>query len=298
MKKIIIATLVLTLICLAAAGCAPKTEESKKVTISTKAYTEGYIIGEMLALIVENNTDIKVERAFDLSSDYPIIWAALLKGDVDMYPEYTSTAWYYILKEEEIVSHEEQYKKLQEIFEKEYGLKWLGLYGFNNSYALCVRKDTAQEYNLTKNSDLTAVAPELVFGANFSYFEREDGFNALAEYYDLQFADTVELGLGLRYQALDDKQIDVVNAFTTDGLVKKYDLVCLQDDKQFFKEYYCGTVIRKDTLKEYPELEDALSKMNDLISTEQMTELNYLVDLQGKNYEDVAKDFLKEKGLI
>lgn len=298
MKKTAAILLVIMLIGVAITGCAPDNNQYKKITISTKSFTESLIMGEMLALLIENNTYIKAERVFGLSKESAAIHQSILAGEIDIYPEYTSSAWYDILKEKKAVPHDEQFKEIKESYEKEYELKWIGLYGFNSSTTLCIRKGTAAEYTLSKISELAEAAPNLKFGASAAYLKRKDGFSDLCEFYGLKFADIVELSTEQQCQALYDKEVDVITANMTDKLIKKYKIFCLYDDKQYFQSNYCGTVINQATLKENPKLEDILSVMNGLITSEKMAELNYLVDFEGKSYKDVARDFLKKKGLI
>lgn len=298
MKKTAIILLALMLISIAIIGCTPESDKYRKVSISTKSSTESLIMGEILALLIENNTYIKAERVFGLSKESAALHQAILAGEIDLYPEYTSSAWYDILKEKKAIPHDEQFIKIKELYEKEYEIKWIGLYGFNSAATLCIRKGTVVDYSLSKISELAEAAPNLKFGASASYLKRNDGFSALCEFYGLKFADTEELSPEQQCQALYDKEVDVITANMTDKLIKEYKIFCLYDDKQFFQSNYCGTVISQATLKENPELEDILSIMNGFITSDKMAELNFLVDFEGKAYKDVARDFLKKNGLI
>ncbi|MDA3846111.1 MAG: glycine/betaine ABC transporter substrate-binding protein [Vallitaleaceae bacterium] len=277
MKKLLAVVLTLSLLTLLLVGCGPK--EEKKVVVAAKPFTEGYVVAEMIALIVENHTEIDVERRCDIVGDATIIHQGLLDGEIDMYGEYTSTAWFYLIKQEEVIAdHDVLFEKLKAEYEK-LGLVWMDLYGFNNTYALTIRKDTQAEYGITNTSDLIAVADQLSLGANFDYYEREDGYEALKEAYNFEgFGETVEVNIGLRYQALAEGEVDVINGFTTDGLIEAYDLVPLEDDLSFFKAYYASTVVRAETLEKYPELEAALDMLSGTMTDAELTGLNYLVD--------------------
>jgi len=296
MKKILSLVLALSLLTVLLVGCGPK--EEKSVVVAAKPFTEGYIVAEMIALIVENHTDIQVERRYDIVGDAAIIHQGLLDGDIDMYSEYTSTAWFYLLKQEEVITdHQVLYEKLKAEYEK-LGLTWTGLYGFNNTYAIGIRQDTQEKYDLKTISDLAAVSNELVFGAGFDFYERDDGYPALSEAYGFDFKDAIGMNIGLRYQALTEKEVDAIDAFSTDGLIGEYNVVILEDDLNYFPAYYAGTVVRTETLEKYPELKDALELLNGLMTEDDMIALNYRVDALNEDPEAVAKDYLVEKGLV
>ena len=201
-------------------------------------------------------------------------------------------------KEKELPDNDTLYKELKEKYEEQYKLTWVGLYGFNNTYGLAVRKDIAEKYNIKTYSDLAKYSPELIFGAEYDFYEREDGYKALCNIYGFNFKKTADMDIGLKYKAINSKEIDVMNVFTTDGQLSASDVVVLKDDKNFFQTYYCGTVVREDTLKKYPELNDVLMKMQDIVTDSEMAKLNYEVETNGRDEKDVAKEFLENKGLL
>jgi glycine betaine/choline ABC-type transport system substrate-binding protein len=221
-----------------------------------------------------------------------------LTKDNDLYPEYTGTGWSEVLKEKELPDNDILYKELKEKYEEQYKLTWVGLYGFNNTYGLAVRKDIAEKYNIKTYSDLAKYSPELIFGAEYDFYEREDGYKALCNTYGFNFKKTADMDIGLKYKAINSKEIDVMNVFTTDGQLNASDVVVLKDDKNFFQTYYCGTVVREDTLKKYPELKDVLMKMQDIVTDSEMAKLNYEVETNKRDEKDVAKEFLENKGLL
>ena len=293
-------SLVLMLVLLlvtALTGCGADSEGGT-IKIATKPMTEQFILGEMLALLIEENTDLTVEMTKGVGGGTSNIHPALLEGDFDLYPEYTGTGWSFVLKETGIPDDETLYKGLTEKYASEYNLKWVGLYGFNNTYGLVVRKEIADMYGIKTYSDLATYSKDLVFGAEYDFFEREDGFDALAATYGLVFKKTVDLDIGLKYNAINSKEIDVMNIFTTDGQLAISDVVVLEDDKDFYQTYYCGTVVRQETLDQYPELEAVLLLMEDILTDEDMARLNYEVESNGLNERDLAEEFLKEKGLL
>jgi len=278
-------------------GCSGKSE-TKTIKIATKPMTEQFILGEMLRLLIEADTDLTVEMTKGVGGGTSNIHPAIIKGDFDLYPEYTGTAWSFVLKETGIPDDETLYKELIKKYESEYNLKWVGLYGFNNTYGLVVRKEIAEKYNIKTYSDLAKYSKDLVFGAEYDFFEREDGFDALAATYGLNFKKTVDLDIGLKYNAINSKEIDVMNIFTTDGQLAISDVTVLEDDKDFYQTYYCGTVVRMDTLKKYPELEAVLMKMDNILTDNEMSELNNKVEADGIDEKELAREFLIEKGLL
>lgn len=294
--KRILAGLILTAILLTLTACS--SEDPKTVVIASKPHSEQYILAEMLSLLIENHTDIKVEKKLGIGGGTSNIHPAMLSGDFDIYPEYTGTGLLFVLKENLITDSDELYKRVQDRYLEEYNIKWLGLYGFNNTYALAVKESTAQTYNLETYDDLALASKDLVFGAEYDFFERDDGYEALKDVYGFEFKDTKEMDIGLKYEAIGSDEVDVINAFSTDGLIKQYNLKVLEDNKNFFPAYQAATLIRKETLDKYPELEEVLEKLTGQISDDEMIQMNYQVEKENMDPRDVAEQFLKAKGLI
>jgi Periplasmic glycine betaine/choline-binding (lipo)protein of an ABC-type transport system (osmoprotectant binding protein) len=294
--KRILAGLILTAILLTLTACS--SQEPKTVVIASKPHSEQYILAEMLSLLIENHTDIKVEKKLGIGGGTSNIHPAMLRGDFDIYPEYTGTGLLFVLKEDLITDSDELYKRVQDRYLEEYNIKWLGLYGFNNTYALAVKESTAQTYNLKTYDDLALASNDLVFGAEYDFFERDDGYEALKDAYGFEFKDTKEMDIGLKYEAIGSDEVDVINAFSTDGLIKQYNLKVLEDNKNFFPAYQAATLIRKETLDKYPELEEVLEKLTGQISDDEMIQMNYQVEKENMDPRDVAEQFLKAKGLI
>lgn len=163
---------------------------------------------------------------------------------------------------------------------------------------MVIRKDLAEQYNIKTNSDLAKYSKDFTFGAEYDFYEREDGFDALCKEYGMKFKKSVDLDIGLKYDAINSKEIDIMNVFTTDGQLSNSNVVLLDDDKEFYQTYYCGTIVRNNTLKKYPELKDVLMKMNNILTEGEMAELNYKVETEKEDEVKVAKDFLKDKGLL
>lgn len=267
------------------------------IHIATKPMTEQYILGEMLDILIEKNTDLNVEITQGVGGGTSNIQPAMESKEFDIYPEYTGTGWNMVLKNEELYT-EDMFGELQSGYKNQFGMEWAGMYGFSNSFALAVRKDIANQYNLKNISDLKAVAPKLSFGAEYDFYEREDGYDPLCAAYGLNFKNTVDLDIGLKYQAVNEKKIDVMPIFTTDGQYSVSDIVVLNDDLHFYPSYQCGNVVRSKVLEQYPQLNEFFSIVENILTDKEMADLNYQVETNGAEPRDTAMKFLQEKGLI
>ena len=272
-------------------------KKEKTINIATKPMTEGYILGQMLTELIEQDTDLKVNITNGVGGGTSNIHPAIVKGEFDLYPEYTGTSWEAVLKKEDSYD-ESKFEELQKEYKEKYNLEYVNLYGFNNTYGLAVNKDIAEKYNLKTYSDLAKVSNNLIFGAEYDFFEREDGYKELQKVYNMNFKKQIDMDIGLKYQAMKDKKIDVMVIFTTDGQLAISDVVVLEDDKKMYPSYRAGTVVRSEILSEYPELKPVLEKLNNILDDKTMADLNYQVESKGKKPEDVAREYLQEKGLL
>lgn len=278
---------------------AKKQEAAAPIKIATKPMTEQFILGEMLKLVIEDTTDYSVELTKGIGGGTNNIMPAMESGDFDLYPEYTSSGYIMVLKHDsDGISDEDMWKQLQKEYKDKYDMSWIGQYGFNNTYALIIREEAAKKYNLTKTSQLADVSDELVFGGNSDYIERKDGFHLLCDTYGLKFKDVKDIDIGLKYEALKKGDIDVSNGFTTDAQLSNDNVSVLEDDKHLQVNYFCSNVVRNDTLKSHPRLEEAIMKLDNSITDKEMASLNYKVEVEGKEDVQVAKDYLTEKGII
>ena len=272
-------------------------KKDKTINIATKPMTEGYILGQILTELIEQDTDLKVNMTTGVGGGTSNIHPAMLKGEFDLYPEYTGTSWEAVLKKEGSYD-ESKFNELQKEYKEKYNLEYVNLYGFNNTYGLAVNKDIAEKYNLKTYSDLAKVSNNLIFGAEYDFFEREDGYKELQKVYNVDFKKKIDMDIGLKYQAMKDKKIDVMVIFTTDGQLAISDVVVLEDDKKMYPSYRAGTVVRSEILSKYPELKPVLEKLNNILDDKTMADLNYQVESEGKKPEDVAREYLQEKGLL
>ncbi len=292
-KKIVLALLVASLLTVFA-GCS----QQKAVTVGSKDFGENIVLGEMFAQLIEAKTDIKVNRKLNMGGTF-VNFEAIQKGDIDMYPEYTGTGLTAQLKMDVISDPEEAYKAVSDEFQKQFKITWLKPFGFNNTYTLAVTDAVYQQYGVETYSDLAAIAGNLVFGAEHEFFNRQDGFDGLVALYGMTFkGEPLKMNVSLKYQAIGNGDMDVTDAFATDGPIRQYNLKVLTDDKGFFPPYYAAPIIRTETLTKYPELEGVLNSLAGQIDDAAMTELNYKIDVEGQSIEAVAKEFLTAKGLL
>ena len=272
-------------------------KKTKDIHIATKPMTESYILGQMLALLIEQDTGLSVRLTNGVGGGTSNIHPAMLRGGFDIYPEYTGTSWEAVLKHKDPYQ-DDKFSILEDAYKKQYGLEWANLYGFNNTYGLAVSKEIAQQYQLKTFTDLAKVSHQLIFGAEYDFFEREDGYKQLQEVYGIHFGKVIDMDIGLKYQAIRDKKIDAMVVFTTDGQLSVSEVVVLQDDRNLYPSYEAGTVVRTELLTTYPALRITLKKLNNLIDDATMAHLNFLVETERKRPEEVAKNYLLQKGLL
>ncbi len=185
----------------------------------------------------------------------------------------------------------------------ENGIVWLDMADFNNTYALAVRRDFAAEHGLQTFEDLAELTnddPDLLFGIVYEFLERDDGFWPMSETYEfsVEKRQVKTMEIGLTYEALDKKQIDIAMVFSTDGKLEKYNLLVLEDTKNFFPSYNLAVTVRKEVLESHPEIEEILRPIFVYLTEPIMIRLNYLVDAGGYEPDEVAEGFLKGLGLI
>lgn len=273
-------------------------EKKDAVKIGSKGFTEQYILGELMAQVVENE-GINVERVFGMNG-IKLIHDSLVNGRIDMYPEYTGSALMYILKKDVLEDGEDIYNTVKEDYE-DYELIWLESSKADNRSVLVTTIENSNNYSIRNLSDVAAKSNSLVFCAPGEFWERKDGIEYLNEKYGgfKEFKETVKMDMGLQYKALIDGAFDICLGNNTDGQIEKYNLVILKDDKNVWPSYYAAPVVRKELLEKYPQLEVKFNTLFRLLTTEVMKELNKKVDDDDNmDPEDVAKEFLKENELV
>ncbi len=267
------------------------------IRIGSKNFTEQFILAELMAQMLEAHTDLKVERKFNLGS-IVICHQAMLQAELDIYPEYTGTAYRVILNRQQTLSAEQTYAQVQQAYQQQFKLSWLKPFGFDDTYAIAVRQDFAAQHNISRISQLRPHAEQLSIGFASEFYEREDGYPGLIRAYGFEFGDTAEMDISLLYQAARSGAVDVVSGNSTDGRIAAFDLLVLEDDLNFFPPYYAAPVVRREILDKHPGLAEILERLAGSIDERQMQALNYAVDHGGQSAHDVARKFLHERQLI
>ena len=269
-------------------------------------YSETQLMVRMAKLLIEDRTGLEVTIQDQMSQ---VNNFNALKGDnhsCDLMMSYDGTllTTFLGLDPTDVPEGESIYSYADSVAEERYGLRLLQPLEFDNTYAIAVTQAAAEKYALSKISDLQPVAGQLVFGAEHEFFTQEGSmkFNPFSEYYGLRFKDVVSVDVSLKYAAAEKGSFDVTEVYTTDGLNRKAGLVVLEDDKNFFPEYNGAFLIREDTLTRFadtaPDLEETLDLLAGKITNEDMVEMTYQVDVQGRSTDEVAKEFLQEQGLL
>lgn len=272
-------------------------KSEKIISIGSKDFTEQHILGHMYADLIEAKTDIKVNRKINLGGTQ-VCFTAMTSKDLDMYIDYSGTMYTDVLNHPPISDMEQVYNTAKKEIKEKYNIDILDQIGFNNTYVLAVKKSTADQYNLKTISDMAKVADNLIAGTTLEFLNREDGIIGLKRLYDFKFKKAIGIDSSPRYIALDNNETEVVDAFSTDGLLKKFQLVTLEDDKHFFPPYYAIPLVNSETLEKYPELLPVLDTLTGVLTDEIMVELNYQVDELQREPATVAHEFLVNNNLI
>lgn len=268
-----------------------------KIEIATKPMTEQYILGNILKELIEHDTNLEVNITEGVGGGTANIQIGMQNGEFDIYPEYTGTSWNAVLKKDTLYT-EDMFNILEDEYKSKFDFSLLGSYGFNNTYGLALNKDIAKKYKIKTYSDLAPYAKDLVFGAEYDFFERPDGYDKLANFYNLKFKKKVDMSIGLKYKAIKEGQIDLMNIFTTDGQLSNANVITLIDDKNLYPSYMSINVVRNEILQKYPELRAVLEKLDSTINDSLMSKMNYEVESKNREAKKVAHEFLIEKGLL
>jgi osmoprotectant transport system permease protein len=273
----------------------PKSEET--IRVGTKNFSEQYILGEMISQLIEAKTNLKVDRKFNLGST-EICQKAMENGEIDLYPEYSGTAYMTVLHQNNLKDEKAIYNYVKENYQIQYHIIWLSPFGFNNSQSLTIREDLAKKYHIKTITDLIPYADHLILGAPPEFLDRSDGYPAVQETYSIHFKNIKSMDPGLMYPAIELNKVDVIDAFTTDGRIPKFHLEVLQDNKKAFPAYKASPLIRESILKKHPELISVMNQLKDQIDDKTMQQLNAEVDIQKETPAFVAHQFLLRKHLL
>ncbi|MDX1997348.1 MAG: glycine betaine ABC transporter substrate-binding protein [Thermoanaerobaculia bacterium] len=272
-------------------------EPGRPLVVGSKSFPESRLLAEILAQLVTARTGQVVERRENLGGTL-LVFKALERGEIDLYPEYTGTGWSIVRPDEAPPSDPLRvFLTVAEDFRREHGLVWRQPFGFSNSYALALRQDLASRHGITRVSQLAA-HPEFRAGLSHEFLDRADGFPGLARAYGLRFEDVRGMEHGLAYEAVRSGLVDLTDAYTTDAALRRFPLIVLEDDRRFFPPYDAAPVVRAETLARHPELGPILDLLAFRISAETMQTLNDQVLGAGRGYDEVAREFLVGQGLL
>jgi len=268
---------------------------SRPVVIASKPFGESYVLAEIFAQLLEAR-GVAVDRRPGLGAT-EIAFQALRGGAIDVYPEYTGTGLLAILGEPPRRDPREVYDRVSREFRRRWGIRWLPPLGFENTYAVAVRRETAERYRLETLSDLARVGPELRAGLTADFIGRPDGLPGLARAYGLRFAEVRALLPAVKYQALAAGKVDVIDGYSTDGLIARYDLAVLEDDRRFFPPYEAAALVGRGLAERRPDAIAALTELSARLDVATMRGLNQRLEVEGEPVERVAADALADLGL-
>jgi osmoprotectant transport system substrate-binding protein len=221
-----------------------------------------------------------------------------LAGRIDMYVEYTGTALAAILKEQPFSDHAAVFELVKREYASRFGLQVMPPLGFDNSFAIVMRGPDARRFGLARLSQLAKVSSQLRMGVGYEFLERPDGYPGLVRTYSLNFAEPPRvMDLGLMYRALETRQVDLIAASNTDGLIAARDLVVLEDDANYFPPYDAVPIVRPERLRQDPAIAEALTRLAGRISAQDMRRMNYAVDGEKKDAAAVVSEFLRDRAI-
>lgn len=274
------------------------TNQNKEIVIAGKLGAEPEILINMYKILIEEETDIEVELKPGLGKT-SFVFNALESGSIDIYPEFTGTAISEFLKETaNSTDRSKVYQQAKEGLLQKFKLVMLEPMEYNNTYALAVSKELANQYQLENISDLKAIQSDVKAGFTLEFSDREDGYKGIQSLYGIEFPNLVTMEPKLRYVAVESGEINLVDAYSTDSELQQYELQVLQDDENLFPPYQGAPLLRTETVEEYPEIVEALNKLAGRVTDDEMRKMNYEVNVEGKSPANVARDFLQGEDII
>jgi osmoprotectant transport system permease protein len=268
----------------------------RPVVIASKPFAESYVLAEMFAQLLESR-DVPVVRRPGLGAT-EVAFAALRAGSIDVYPEYTGTGLLAILGHAPVHDPDSVFSLVQREFTSRFGVRWLPPLGFENTYAIAVRRNTARDDGLHTLTDVARVAPHLTAGFTPDFIGRSDGLPGLARSYGLHFAAVRPLEQALKYRALAAGTVDIVDGYSTDGAIARYGLVVLVDDRHFFPPYQAAALVSVRLQRDNPRAIAVLTELSGRLSVGFMRSLNERVEVQHEPVASVARDALRALGLV
>lgn len=287
-------TRLLSLVCVIGfAMLVPSCSSQDRIVVGSKNFTEQVILGELVAQQIERRTSVPVERKLNLGGTL-ICHEAMTAGQIDTYVEYTGTGLTAILKEPPSNDSMRVLETVRGLYKTRLGIEWTEPLGFNNTFAIIVRKADAEAFKLKTISDAASQTAKWTAGFGYEFMERQDGYAGLAKIYNLRFPGQPRvMDLGLTYKAVAERQVDVIAGNSTDGLIDALGLTVLEDDKRYFPPYDAVPLVRDAIVLKHPEVRQALRELGGMISADQMRRMNYAVDGEHKDVKEVVKQFLE-----
>lgn len=293
----VVLSVMLVVVILAACGGGG----GKQITIGSKNFTEQYLLSKMTVMLLEDN-GFTVDEKSDMGSS--VLREALLNEQVDMVWDYTGTVLVTYMGEDVMTDPEAAFEEVKKLDKERNDITWINKSEINNTYALTMKQDVADDLGIQSISDLAAYINEnpgsLSIATDAEFANREDGIPGIEKIYGFEFGSDsiIEMQVGLQYEAINTDQVDIAMGFATDSQIPEYNLSVLEDDKQFFPVYNAAVGIHTKVLENNPEIEEITKQLADKLNDEIMRELNYQVDVEGKNVGTVAKEWLVENGLL
>jgi osmoprotectant transport system permease protein len=267
-------------------------EGPTRVVVGSKDFTESALLAEILAQMLEAR-GVTVERRFELGGNLP--HEAMIAGTLDLYPEYTGTSYTAILRHAPITDPRAVYDQVKREYADTFKVEVSPPLGFENTFAILVRGNDARQLNLKTISDAASHTPKWRAGFGQDFMSRADGYPGFSKAYNLNFAEVREMDLSLTYIALSSRQVDLIAGNSTEGRIAQLDLVQLTDDRRYFPPYEAVYLIRQDTLARTPQLREAVARLANALSTDEMRQLNYEIDGNKRDPKEVVRTWLAQK---
>ena len=270
-------------------------DAQRPIVVASKTFAESYILAETFAQLLESH-GYQVDRrpGFGMTE---LLMQALIGGDIDVYPEYTGTGLAAVLGETATGGAVSVFNRVSEVFEARWGLRWLPPLGFENTYAMAMRREVADSLDVHTLSGVAPLAPELAGGFSPDFIGRADGLDGLATAYGIRFRETRSLLQAVKYQALQEGEVDMIDAYSTDGAIARYDLAVLADDRGFFPPYDAAPLVGRAFYRERPGAVLALSRLSGRIDVEAVRRANERLEVDGWPVAEVASALLAEIGM-
>lgn len=289
-KKLLSILLVFVFAVTAITGCGSKSSKDT-IKVGSKNFTENLILAEIYSLALEDH-GYKVDRVFNIASS--AVHASIKKGDIDLYPEYTGTGLLAVLKLPAETDPQKVYDTVKKQYKEKFNIDWLDYAKANDSQGIVITTKVAKKYNIKTISDLQKHASELRFASQGEFEKREDGLPAMEKAYGkFDWKSTAVYDTGLLFQILEQDKADVSCAYTTAGQLKSDKFTALEDDKHIWPPYNIAPIVKHEVLKANPGIKKILNEVSKQIDNKTIIDLNAKVDLDKKEYEEVAKDYYK-----